>query len=410
MRKRNIRKFVISAAILTVALAMSACGKKNLNKEGENTNYPFTWEVKKNGTVLVNLDGSYTPDYSWSVVNPDEDIASVEVKKNEKNGKITYKIVPKAEGSVNLEFIREKEAPVVPEPSTEESSDEGISKEEEIRQEQAKQKEQGSEGVSEQTVEENSEDGSEKESGEESEAASDQDENAEEEEIDLSPEIVPGGVYISGYDENDNLIEGEQQIVGDETPEAAIENAIVPESSEDGLKIPVDRVCIIMMTIDVKPKGKSSKKFESEGTVMGIREKEGLRTGEKDGLSYIIWADDTGDLRILLSGVKDNGENEDWKISKTTTYSGSSEKLLDENGLELEGIETEEPVKDANGEYDVLEVLQDGYYNGCLAFVISPLAEGSGDVQIALPGNNATLKLSLEFKPGTVKVTGCSLE
>lgn len=397
MRKLKIRHLVILTVLFTTVLAMSACGKKNLHKEGENTNYPFTWEVKKNGTVLVNLDGSYSPDYAWNFITEDEDIATVEAKKEEKKGKITYQITPKAEGNFSIEFVREKQAPAVAAPSSEESPEEGITKEEEIRQEQANDPVETSETDSE-TGSESADDG----------VIYDDEGSTGEEEVEPEHLVEPGGVYISGYDENDNPIDGEIQIIGGDTPEEAIENAISYETEENDVKIPVDRVCRISMTIDFSPKGNSTKKFEGEGTVLGIRETDGLRTGVKDNVSYILWADSNGDLRLILTGVEEVEESAAWIISKNTTYTGTAGGNTADG--EAPAVTYEEPEKDEEGNYKVLEVLHDGYYNGCPVFLISAIDDGTGDVSIELVGNKITFVMSLEFSRSRINVKSCELQ
>jgi len=98
------------ATILALAgmVVFTGC-KKNLHEEGSGSNYPFTWQEKANGRIVVKLDGSHSADYSWAAVSEDESIATVEAKKEEKNGIIKYTIYPKGEGRTTIVFTREKE-------------------------------------------------------------------------------------------------------------------------------------------------------------------------------------------------------------------------------------------------------------------------------------------------------------
>ena len=99
----------ISATILALAgmVLLSGCNK-NVNAGGEGTNYPYTWQEKNNGTIIVKLDGSYTPDYFWSVESRDTSIVTVDVKKEEKKSIATYVIKPVSEGIATVEFVRKK--------------------------------------------------------------------------------------------------------------------------------------------------------------------------------------------------------------------------------------------------------------------------------------------------------------
>ena len=410
MRKKHIRHFVILTMLTTAVLAMSACGKKNLNKEGEDTNYPFTWEEKKNGTILVNLDGSYSPDYTWSVLNSDDTIASVEAKKDEKNGKITYKITPKAEGYTTVEFIREKEAPAITVPAAEEFVEGGVGsdaeKDKEIKEIQEKEKQQPSETASEETTEEGSEDASEEGS---EEVVSE--EPAEEDEYDFTPEVIPGGVYISGTDDAGNPLEEEQQIIGDESPEAELEEVVEETVVDDTINDPIDRVCHIVMTIEVTPTGNSSKKFKAAGNVMGIEERDSLRAGEKNGLSYVLWTDDSGSLRLLVNGIKSTLDADDWIITESCVYTGSDETLTDENGNPVDDPYGSETEKNADGQYDILDVTHSGYYkeSSIPIYVINATGDGTGEVTFEFPGNNVKISISLELSSNRIKVTNCNL-
>ena len=105
---RHSKSIKTTATILALAgmVLLTGCGKNNTYQEGADTNYPFSWKQKSNGQILVTLNGSYTPDYSWTAVSEDESIALVEVKQEEKNSIVKYLITPKAEGRTTVTFIR----------------------------------------------------------------------------------------------------------------------------------------------------------------------------------------------------------------------------------------------------------------------------------------------------------------
>ena len=105
---RHSKTLKTTATILALAgmVLLTGCGKNSTFQEGAGTNYPFSWKQKSNGQILVTLNGSYTPDYTWTAVSEDESVAVVEVKKEEKNSIVKYLITPKAEGRTTVTFIR----------------------------------------------------------------------------------------------------------------------------------------------------------------------------------------------------------------------------------------------------------------------------------------------------------------
>ena len=109
MKKNRFGIIRITATILATAgmVLLSGCNK-NTNAGGEGTNYPFTWQEKNNGTIVVKVDGSYAPGYFWSTSSGDDNVVTVDVKKNEKNGIATYIIKPVSEGITTVEFVRKK--------------------------------------------------------------------------------------------------------------------------------------------------------------------------------------------------------------------------------------------------------------------------------------------------------------
>ncbi len=72
----------------------------------EEVGYPVSVEQEKNGDMQITLDGSQTPDLSWSAKVENEAIVSCAADGEEKKGKITYRISPKAEGETVVNFER----------------------------------------------------------------------------------------------------------------------------------------------------------------------------------------------------------------------------------------------------------------------------------------------------------------
>ena len=69
------------------------------------TEYPVSY-VQNGADIEVTLDGSKTPDFAWSFVNRGEDNLEVKAKEEEKKGKITYVLSPRASGSAEVDFLR----------------------------------------------------------------------------------------------------------------------------------------------------------------------------------------------------------------------------------------------------------------------------------------------------------------
>ena len=106
IRHSKILKTTATILALAGMVLLTGCGKNSTFQEGAGTNYPFSWKQKSNGQILVTLNGSYTPDYTWTAVSEDESVAVVEVKKEEKNSIVKYLITPMAEGRTTVTFIR----------------------------------------------------------------------------------------------------------------------------------------------------------------------------------------------------------------------------------------------------------------------------------------------------------------
>ncbi|MCR5451849.1 MAG: hypothetical protein K6F00_04375 [Lachnospiraceae bacterium] len=99
--------FVIAAVILRSCSGSS--GKGEVSEYFSGSRYPVTAEVKENGTVLIMLDGSVTPDLSWTILNENEDMCEVKAKSAENNGVLTVSAKPLGEGYSSIYFSRECE-------------------------------------------------------------------------------------------------------------------------------------------------------------------------------------------------------------------------------------------------------------------------------------------------------------
>ena len=111
-----MKRFVIIAiAVFLISLVVILLVVRNktvIMQGGEGTNFPYTWQEKSNGTVVVKLNGSYAPEYQWTVDNSDPSVIGVEAGSEEKKGEITYNINPLAQGTASITFSRMRETEV----------------------------------------------------------------------------------------------------------------------------------------------------------------------------------------------------------------------------------------------------------------------------------------------------------
>ncbi len=99
--------FVIVAVILRSCSGSS--GKGEVSDYFSQSRYPVTADVKENGTVLIKLDGSATPDLSWTVINESEDLCEVKPGSSENKGVLTVNVKPLGAGYASIYFSRECE-------------------------------------------------------------------------------------------------------------------------------------------------------------------------------------------------------------------------------------------------------------------------------------------------------------
>ncbi|MCR5476317.1 MAG: hypothetical protein K6E92_01670 [Lachnospiraceae bacterium] len=369
--KPTYGKNITRSALLICMLALLACcGKKEIHREGEGTNYPYTWQESKNGSILVTLDGSFTPEYEWSAENDRSEDASpvkITVEGKEKTGRVTYRITPVSEGWANVAFVRSREVA-------------GATEEE---PEQVELPEEGADVQ---------------------ERHPDEDPDAEEgPEEDPEPReeatVVPGGVYLGGVDEDGEDLEEELLISGEgaETVHYAVEDIAVTwgNGGYDSGDTPVDLVCRIRFSLSVEP-GSRKGKFKVVCSGTEGSEYQGLITGEEAGISYRLWCDDTGSLRVRVP-INDGG----WYATELTDA-----KLATREDVEdTPGLIYEEPEADEDGFFHLVSGEDHGYVAGENAFLISGIAAGTTKVTISSPLLERQLVLALTLdENGKIKV------
>ena len=104
--------FIISLVVLFLILGgLIIIGIRSNRKSNDlfsDTDYPASLK-KKDGTIIVKLDGHRTPKLKWEVEITDTDMVQVVQKGIEFRGSAKYIIVPQKAGLTRVRFVRSKE-------------------------------------------------------------------------------------------------------------------------------------------------------------------------------------------------------------------------------------------------------------------------------------------------------------
>ena len=112
-KKRWLIPLLVLAGILLAVVVVSLLlrsGKKPVNKGGEDTLYPFTWQVQADGSVLLELPHADAPDHSWVQTDGEAYPAVRTEARGENNGGSAFLLTPEQAGRALLEFTLRKDA------------------------------------------------------------------------------------------------------------------------------------------------------------------------------------------------------------------------------------------------------------------------------------------------------------
>lgn len=112
-KKRWLIPLLVLAGILLAVVIVSLLlrsGKKPVNKGGEDTLFPFTWQVQADGSVLLELPHADAPDHSWVQTDGEAYPALRTEARGEKNGGSSFVLTPEQAGRALLEFTLRKDA------------------------------------------------------------------------------------------------------------------------------------------------------------------------------------------------------------------------------------------------------------------------------------------------------------
>ena len=414
--KHLTRKTGVAAAVLA-ALLLAGCNKNEVHQGGEGTNFPYTWQVKNNGSVVVKLDGSYAPDYTWVVDEPAQTVVKVEAIGNEKKGAISYRITPLAEGNAVVTFTRRKELSqdLIAQDMDQGSDYEAVRKAigETVAESEATESETAESEASESETAETEVAESETT---ESEAAENETAESSIEEAppvvipkgDTPPvagpmevERIPGSLVLSV--DADSTVSVETNTVNKESttePTDSESTETLDENDADWNTLyaerltPHDVVSEIRILFEVTPTGKKGKLCVAAQADYGVEYK-GLTRSTDSSLDYKIWTDSMGSLMVRVPYTE-----------KACEVSWEGEYLPETSGESGSAIEPQK----VDDRYEILTVSQLGAVGGDECFEIQGLASGRATVEFKT-GQARKLILEVAIAPnGEITVNSHHVE
>ena len=103
---------ICGIALLVLILSLVIGLRIHNNKKNQvvlDSEYPITYQMNKNGSMTLKLDGKKTKKLQWSVAIEDESVVDLVQKGSESGGKAKFVITPKAEGLTSIVFKRSSE-------------------------------------------------------------------------------------------------------------------------------------------------------------------------------------------------------------------------------------------------------------------------------------------------------------
>ncbi|MBP3204207.1 MAG: hypothetical protein J6M66_02145 [Lachnospiraceae bacterium] len=429
--KHLTRKTGVAAAVLA-ALLLAGCNKNEVHQGGEGTNFPYTWQVKNNGSVIVKLDGSYAPDYTWVVDEPGQTVVKVETIGNEKKGAISYRITPLAEGNAVVTFTRRKELSqdLIAQDMDQGSDYEAVRKAigETVAESEATESETAeSEAAESETAESKAAESETAESktaeSEAAESETAESEAAENETVESSieeaPPVVipkgdtppaagsmevehmPGGLVLSvgadstvAVETNTINTETTTELTDSESTETLDENDTDWNTLYAERLTPHDVVSEIRIFFEVTPTGKKGKLCVAAQADYGVEYK-GLTRSTDSSLDYKIWTDSMGSLMVRVPYAE-----------KACEVSWEGEYLPETSGESGSAIELQK----VDDRYEILTVSQLGAVGGDECFEIQGLASGRATVEFKT-GQAKKLILEVAIAPnGEITVNSHHVE
>ena len=98
---------ILAVAVIAVAVTLLLRSRTTVISGGEDTPYPYTWTVNKNGTATLELDHSASPDYAWKLLSVSPAL-SVQPEGDHQENKTSFTLTPESEGRMMAAFVLER--------------------------------------------------------------------------------------------------------------------------------------------------------------------------------------------------------------------------------------------------------------------------------------------------------------
>ena len=98
---------ILAVVVIAVAVTLFLRNRHTVITGGEDTPYPYTWTVNRDGSAALELDHSVSPDYVWRLVSSSSGIQVLYGGEGQEN-KTSFTLKPTGEGRMMLDFVLQK--------------------------------------------------------------------------------------------------------------------------------------------------------------------------------------------------------------------------------------------------------------------------------------------------------------
>ena len=109
-KRQSVKRYLFPAVgiliiiVIAVAVTLLLRGRRTVVTGGEDTPYPYTWTANRDGTAVLELDHSASPDCVWQLLSASRQL-SVRSEENPKEQKSRFTLKPEGEGRMMLNFV-----------------------------------------------------------------------------------------------------------------------------------------------------------------------------------------------------------------------------------------------------------------------------------------------------------------
>ena len=98
---------ILAVAVIAVAVTLLLRSRTTVISGGEDTPYPYTWTVNKNGTATLELDHAASPDYDWRPRSASPEMSVLSGGDRQQN-KTSFTLKPEREGRMTVVFVLQR--------------------------------------------------------------------------------------------------------------------------------------------------------------------------------------------------------------------------------------------------------------------------------------------------------------